>query len=117
MSTKLTLLRLCDDRAIVDYLKLKSGPSADYIISPEDLVPYLAHLERLETFEHGLFAIIVGVFPPSNDASQESGVYGAAAQTFHEVAKVFDVAKFFYTDNPGFAKHFNIKVSKHNPPY
>jgi hypothetical protein len=53
-------------RDIVSYLKFKAGPEMDFLAQVSSLMPYLADLDRLETFERGIFAVVVFVFvsPP-----------------------------------------------------
>lgn len=50
---------------LISYLKAKAAPAAKYIESQLDLVPYLSVLDHTETFEHGVLAIVIGIFPPS----------------------------------------------------
>ncbi len=53
------------NRDIFQYLKAKSGPIADFLPNVADLVPHIAQLDKLESFERGIFSIVVAVFLPN----------------------------------------------------
>jgi len=50
-------------RDILDYIKLKVGPTSRLIHAQEELVPFISLLENTQTFEqHNLLAIVLGLF-------------------------------------------------------
>lgn len=95
----------CIHSDLISYLKAKSAPAAKYIKSQLDLVPYLSVLDHTETFEHGVLAIVIGIFPPTGQ-----GINGKVAQTFLKVAEKYDLAIFFISDSDKLMDDFKIMV-------
>ena len=60
-------------RAIVEYLKIQSGPSVVEIFSYDDLSPHIEFLNEVmenDSRFNGIIAIVLGVFPHASAVCQ-----------------------------------------------
>lgn len=101
---------------LLEYMLWRSGPPARFITSQVEILPYLNALELADNLEHGLLAVVVGVFLPDvqDDSSSDSGsskysIDSDAAQVFYEVARQYDLAIFFVTNSSEMIKEFKIE--------
>lgn len=102
----LMVFNRCCHRLIIDFLRRKSGPAAEYVTSVVDLVPNLAQLEGNQFTDLGILSVVLGIFLPRTDNTRSPVV-----DVFHHVAGQFEPGLFYLSDSLEVADHFQVTVS------
>jgi hypothetical protein len=107
---------------LLEYLQRKLFNNEIQVIdSIVALAPYLSALDRTENFEHGVFSLVLGLFPihttmnevenNQHQMIQPQGLKSEEAHIFYRIANKFDFAMFFVSENPKVIAEYPIEVS------
>jgi hypothetical protein len=87
---------------MIKYLKMKAGPSAQYVSSMTQLQPYLDQLidqEDEDSHYSGIISIVLALIVSPETGSIDS-IRGRLVDSFFKVASECDLALFFLSDSP-----------------